>query len=183
MIAHLPLAALVVVASALNVTSAGARPGPAAATIADAPAARASQESLGPGAWAAVDIDGRPWTDRRLRGRVVLIDFWATWCAPCLDDLPRLKRLHAQHASRGLTIIGVSLDRSPLRDFRSWLQRQGIAWPQVREIGLYDSPLARAFDVQAIPASFLFDREGRLQATSLRGEALDRRVSALMETR
>ena len=80
-------------------------------------------------------------------------------------------------------IIGVSLDRSPLRDFRSWLQRQGIAWPQVREIGLYDSPLARAFDVQAIPASFLFDREGRLQATSLRGEALDRRVSALMETR
>ena len=133
--------------------------------------------------WTATDIDGRTWSAEALRGRVVLVDFWATWCAPCLDDLPRLRAAACTSCGRGLTIIGVSLDRSSPRDFRSWLQRQAIDWPQVREVGMYDSPLARTFEVEAIPASFLFDRDGRLHATSLRGKALEARVDALMETR
>jgi thiol-disulfide isomerase/thioredoxin len=137
----------------------------------------------GPVTWRATDIDGRTWPADALRGRVVLVDFWATWCAPCLADLPRLKRLHARHAPRGLTFIGVSLDRASTREFRSWLQRQAIAWPQVREAGGYDSPLARAFAVEAIPASFLFDRAGRLHAARLQGDALEARVTALMEAR
>ena len=134
-------------------------------------------------AWQAVDLDGRTWSAEAVRGRVVLVDFWATWCAPCLDDLPRLKRLHARYAPRGLVILGVSLDRSSVRDFRSWLQRQAIAWPQVREAGGYDSPLARQFGVEAIPASYLYDRDGRLLGTRLRGAALEARVGALMEAR
>jgi thiol-disulfide isomerase/thioredoxin len=133
--------------------------------------------------WRAIDIDGRTWTPETVRGQVVFVDFWATWCAPCLQDLPRLKRLHAKYASRGLTIIGVSLDRSSVRDFRSWLQRQGIGWPQVREPGQFDGPLARIFAVDAIPASYLFDRRGRLHATALHGDALEARVAALVEER
>lgn len=133
--------------------------------------------------WQATDIEGRTWSSSTLRGRVVLVDFWATWCAPCLEELPRLKRLHARYGARELTIIGVSLDRSSGRDFRSWLQRQGIGWPQVRQSGQYDSPLARAFDVDAIPASYLFDRDGRLDGTALRGDRLDARVNALVNAR
>ena len=133
--------------------------------------------------WRAVDIDGRTWSPEALRGRIVLVDFWATWCAPCLADLPRLKRLHARYASDGLAILGVSLDRSSPRDFRSWLQRQAIGWPQVRERGGYESPLARHFGVEAIPASFLFDRDGRLLDANLRGATLETRVAALMEAR
>lgn len=132
-------------------------------------------------AWRAVDLDGQAWSAETLRGRVVLVDFWATWCAPCLDDLPRLKRLHARYGERGLTIIGVSLDRSSVRDFRSWLQRQAIGWPQIRDGGGFDGALARHFAVDAVPASFLYDRQGRLQATRLRGTALEARVSALVE--
>jgi len=128
-------------------------------------------------------LDSEPLTPEGLRGRVVLVDFWATWCAPCLEELPRLKRLHARQRERGLTIIGVSLDRTSPRDFRSWLQRQAITWPQVREPGQYESPLARTFGVQAIPASYLFDRDGRLHATSLRGDALEAGVTALLEGR
>ena len=167
----LALASLVLVASAFVV-----RP----AAVADR-----AQRSDGPAlvAFSAVDMDGRAWSAPALRGRVVLVDFWATWCAPCLDELPRLKRLHERHGAEGLVILGVSLDRSSVRDFRSWLQRQAIDWPQVREAGGYDSPLARHFGVDAIPASYLYDRDGRLHATQLRGAALEARVRALVEAR
>lgn len=134
-----------------------------------------------PPAWQAVDLDGRAWSPELLRGRVVLVDFWATWCAPCLAELPRLRALHARYRARDLVIIGISLDRSSTRDFRSWLQRHGIGWPQVREVGGYDSPLAAQFAVDALPASFLFGRDGRLVARDLRGDALTVRVARLVE--
>jgi len=134
-------------------------------------------------AWQAIDLDGRTWSSETLRGRVVLIDFWATWCAPCLAELPRLRRLHAAYGSREFVIIGVSLDRSSVRDFRSWLQRQGIGWPQVREVGGYDSPLAAGFGVDVLPATFLVGRDGHLVARDLRGAALETRIRALVEAR
>ena len=151
------------------------------AVLGGRPSADADPRTASPRTWHAVDLDGRNWSAEALRGRVVLVDFWATWCAPCLADLPRLRRLHERYGNRGLTIIGVSLDRSSTRDFRSWLQRQAITWPQVREGGGYDSPLARHFGVDAIPASYLYDRDGRLLATQVRGESLETRVAALLE--
>lgn len=145
--------------------------------------ARADREMVAAPSWAAVDIDGRQWSADALRGRVVIVDFWATWCAPCLEELPRLKRLHARHQASGLTIIGVSLDRSSTREFRSWLQRQAIGWPQVRESGGFDGALARAFGIEAVPASFVFDRAGQLHASGLRGSEMESRVTALLEAR
>ena len=136
-----------------------------------------------PISWRAVDLDGRVWSSESLRGRVVLIDFWATWCAPCLAELPRLRRLHARYDTRDLVILGISLDRSSARDFRSWLQRQDIGWPQVREVGGYDSPLAALFGVEVLPASFLVGRDGRVVARDLRGASLTARVRELVEAR
>ena len=143
--------------------------------------AQTRARTAAPPAWRAVDLEGRTWSSDQLRGKVVLVDFWATWCAPCLADLPHLKRLHATYAPRGLVIVGVSLDRSSVRDFRSWLQRQAIGWPQIREVGGYDSPLAAQFGVDVLPASFLFGRDGQLLGRDLRGATLEARVRALLE--
>ena len=77
----------------------------------------------------------------------------------------------------------MSLDRSSTREFRSWLQRQAIAWPQVRQPGGFEGPLARTFGIESVPASYIFDRAGRLQGAGLRGLALETRVTALLEQR
>jgi thiol-disulfide isomerase/thioredoxin len=178
-----PLTALAIVSVLALLDGQPSALGDGRAGVATTPADVARGASPAVGAWTAIDIDGRRWSAEALRGRVVVVDFWATWCAPCLEELPRLKRMHERHEDRGLTIIGVSLDRSTTREFRSWLQRQAIGWPQVRESGGFDSPLARTFAIDAVPASFVFGRDGRLHASGLRGTALEDRVAALLEVR
>ena len=119
-----------------------------------------------------VDLEGREWTADRLSGRVTLIDFWATWCAPCLEELPFLKRAHAQFSRDELEIIGVSFDRTDRRTFVSWLNRQGVAWPQVFDGRGRHTEVARRFGVTAVPMSFLLNAEGEIVARNLRGERL-----------
>lgn len=124
--------------------------------------------------------DGTRLSLEALRGKVVLLDFWATWCAPCLAELPRLRRLHEELSASGLVIIGVSLDGIEPRRFRSWTRRNGVAWPQVRDGRSYQGALARAFDVEELPATALFGRDGRLAARDLRGEPLEAAIRRLL---
>jgi thiol-disulfide isomerase/thioredoxin len=126
------------------------------------------------------DLDGRVWTARGLAGRVVLVDVWATWCAPCLAELPTLRRVQAAHGDR-VVVLGVSLDTMPRRDFASWLSRRQIAWPQVFDGRGYSSPFATRLEIQAVPVSWLFSADGRLAARDLRGDALERLVRDLVE--
>lgn len=114
-----------------------------------------------------------------LRGRVVLIDVWATWCAPCLAEMPTLKRLHASHGD-ALRIVGVSVDSLPRRDLRQWLARKDIGWPQLYDGRGMNGPLATRLNVDALPRSFLYDASGRLVATDLRGDALARAIDTLL---
>jgi thiol-disulfide isomerase/thioredoxin len=108
-----------------------------------------------------------------LRGRVVLLDFWATWCAPCLAELPRLKKLRAAYDRADFEIIGISLDSLDRRTFTSWVRRNNITWPQVLEGRSYNGDLARAFNVEKLPVTILIDRAGRLAGRDLRGPRLE----------
>ena len=119
------------------------------------------------------DIDGRAWTRADFEDRVVLLEFWASWCAPCLADFPHIERARAAYASRGLVVVSVSLDRSSRRELRSFGRRQGIAWPVLFDGLGAAGAVARRFQVDYPPRSFLFDREGRLVALDPRGEMLD----------
>jgi thiol-disulfide isomerase/thioredoxin len=154
--------------------------------------------ALGPGTWAnsaadaiatmrVVDLDGRAWTADSLRGRVTLIDFWATWCAPCLTELPYLKQARARYSTDEFEVLGVSFDVSDRRTLTSWLNRQGVIWPQVFDGRGRNGPAARHFGVIGVPTSFLIGADGSVAATNLRGQrlltAIEAEVRALRAAR
>jgi thiol-disulfide isomerase/thioredoxin len=118
------------------------------------------------------DTDGRVWTADDLRGRVTLIDVWATWCAPCLTELPYLKRARARYGREDFEILGVSFDVSDRRTFVSWLNRHRVDWPQVFDGRGRQGPAARQLRAVAVPTSYLIDRQGRVVGANLRGERL-----------
>lgn len=112
-------------------------------------------------------------------GKVVLVDFWATWCAPCMQEFPHLKQVAEQLGGQNFVILGVSIDaesRIPAVRVESVVQSQGLAWPQIYEGG---PDIARRFGVEALPALFLVDGDtGKILAIgdALRGDRLERSV-------
>lgn len=128
----------------------------------------------------ARDMDGRRWTTADLRGRVVVLDFWATWCPPCWREIPWLKRIQNQFDPSRVQVIGVSLDVTDRRTLVAWLNRRRVDWPQIWESYGYDSPIASRFGVDALPTSVLVDADGRVVAVDLRGARLLAAVDALL---
>jgi thiol-disulfide isomerase/thioredoxin len=127
-----------------------------------------------------VDLQGKRWTAADFKRRVVLIDFWATWCAPCLAQIPELKRLRDKHRER-FEVLAISLDSRSRRDLISWLNRLDVPWPQVHDGRAFSSPAARPFGVAALPASILL-ADGQIAAYNLRGKALEAAVDYLTST-
>jgi len=125
------------------------------------------------------DLEGRVWTVDDFEGRIVLLDFWATWCAPCLADFPHLKRAWAAYAERGFVILSVSLERCSRRDLRSFGRRQAVKWPVLFDGLGAGGAVAQRFQVEYPPRSLLFDRSGRLVALDARGETLEAALRAL----
>ncbi len=119
----------------------------------------------------AEDLSGATWTHANLRGRITLVDFWATWCAPCLRELPFLKRARELYGDE-FEVLGVSLDTFSRRELRSWMARQGVEWPQIHASGGYDDELSIAFGIDRLPTNFLLDQAGRLRAVDVRGRDL-----------
>lgn len=159
----------------------------ALAVIPQPAVAEKSTESKARGSlWSATkwtDLDGKVWTADELEGRVVLLDFWATWCAPCLAELPNLRQLAKRHPSDDLVILGITLDTLDRRRLRSFLRRHDITWPQVHQPQGVDGEIARRFNVEAVPSTFLVDRAGRLVARDLHGRALEVTVDTLVGRR
>jgi thiol-disulfide isomerase/thioredoxin len=134
-----------------------------------------------------VDLHGRTWTADDLRGRVTLVDFWATWCVPCLTELPFLKRARAQYTREEFEILGVSFDVSDRRTLTSWMNRQGVSWPQIFDGRGRNGPVGRHFGVIGVPTSFLVGADGTLVGMNLRGDrllhAIDAQVRELRSSR
>ena len=114
-----------------------------------------------------------------LRGKIVLIDFWASWCKPCRRENPSVVLAYNKYKSKGFEIIGVSLDK----DRGRWLQaveQDGLTWPQVSDLAFWQNAVALQYGVRSIPFTVLVDQEGKVLATKLRGEALEKKLEELL---
>ncbi len=127
------------------------------------------------------DPDGNIRKLSDLRGKVVLIDFWASWCGPCRRENPNVRRIYSLYHDKGFEIYSVSLDR----DAASWKRAivdDKLVWPNhVSDLKQWQSEGAAIYGVRSIPATFLLDREGRIVARDLRGESLEKAVKQLVE--
>ncbi|MCR4391538.1 MAG: redoxin domain-containing protein [Candidatus Acetothermia bacterium] len=123
--------------------------------------------------------DGKSLALSEFKGKVVLLDFWATWCGPCMQELPHLKEVYERFRDQGFEIVGVSLDTSE-RDLRAVLSSQGIRWPLSFEGKSWDNPVAELYRVYQIPTSFLIDRRGVIRFRDPMGDELERAVAELL---
>jgi peroxiredoxin/TolA-binding protein len=132
-----------------------------------------------PPAIEATDLSGQPQSLDRYRGKVLLIDFWATWCGPCRAELPNVKALYRKYKDRGFAVLGVSLDedRSALKGV---LREEQMEWPQLCDGKGWRSPIAQQYGVTAIPRTVLLDRQGVIRYVDVRGDALDQGVAELL---
>lgn len=128
-------------------------------------------------AFAMTTIDGKHLSLDDLSGKVVLIDFWATWCAPCREALPHMRQIAQKFAGEPLVIISVSLD-SDDRKWRSFVSQNGMTWLQTRDGG-FTGPVSQLFAVNAIPHTFTIDADGVLQDEHIGDSSIEGKLKKL----
>lgn len=116
----------------------------------------------------------------KFRGKIVLLDFWASWCIPCRIDMPEVRKIWKQYGSDRFAIIGINLDSSR-PPFEAYMKEEGITWLQYYDGLGWGNKISRLYGVYAIPHTVLIDQDGVIQAAGLRGEELSNRIGELLK--
>lgn len=124
------------------------------------------------------DPEGKMVKLSSLRGNYVLIDFWAAWCGPCRRENPNVVRMYEKYNDKGFEIFGVSLDRTR-EDWVEAIEKDGLNWTQVSDLKYFNSEAAREYNINAIPATYLIDQEGKIIGKNLRGKALEDKLKEI----
>ena len=110
-------------------------------------------------AWKLADLDGKPVSLADFKGKVVILDFWGTWCAPCRDEIPGFVELQKKFADKGLVVVGISLDQEGAAFVQKFVKQHGVTYPVV--VG--NQEVAAAYDgIDALPTTFIIDRAGKV---------------------
>jgi thiol-disulfide isomerase/thioredoxin len=125
--------------------------------------------------------DGKTIKLSELRGKIVLLDFWASWCGPCRRENPSVVAAYNKFKDKGFTIYSVSLDQDGGK-WKAAIDQDGLLWPNhVSDLGGWQSAPARIYGVNSIPAQFLLDKDGKIIAKNLRGEQLEQKLAELLK--
>ena len=125
-------------------------------------------------------MDGEDIELKNFAGKYILLDFWASWCGPCRNEMPNVVKLYKECKGKNFEIIGISLDQKP-EPWKKAVKDLKMTWPQACDFQVWYGPVARKYNLSAIPYTVLINPEGRIEALNLRGEELINTIKTLLK--
>jgi len=127
----------------------------------------------------ARDLNGKTVSLSDYKGKVLLLDFWATWCGPCIEEMPHLKASYKKYRAQGFEIVGVSFDMKRA-ELEAFVKKHGVRWPQIFHDKNWKQPINLEYKVRAIPMTILIGRDGNIAAIGERALSLDQAIRAAL---
>lgn len=127
------------------------------------------------------DVNDKPVSLSDFRGKYVLLDFWASWCAPCRAENPNVIKAYNQYKDKNFTVLSVSLDKADAK--AAWLaaiKADGLEWTQVSDLKYWNNDVAKQYGIRSIPQNFLIDPNGKIIATNLKGDELGKKLKEVL---
>lgn len=122
------------------------------------------------------DVNGKKWGPKDFKGKYLIIDFWASWCGPCRQEIPHLKEVYKKYKDQGLEILSVSVDAKPA-DWKKAMAEERMSWPQINAVE--SKPVMAAYLFSGIPYLVVVDKEGKIVEKNVRGESLDKAMKKI----